>query len=100
MKTLNNKLIIEPYEGIRKVEAKVTSGFATIKQRTNLIGLKVLLDGTITQGQNVIEVKEGQIVYYQENTLYSQAWAKEVYTCDDIKKPFILAEAAYVILIK
>ena len=100
MKTLNNKVILEPYKGVRKLESQVKNGFATTKQKTNLVGLKVIVDGTVSQGQGVIEIKKGQTVYYPEEILYNQKWSKDIYTCKDIGEPFILAEAAYIVLIK
>ncbi len=41
-KTLNNQIITESF-GDRSIETKITSGFASIKQKTTLKALKVLI---------------------------------------------------------
>ena len=95
-----NKLILEPYTGKGKIEAEVKSGFASVKQKTNLVGLKVLSDAKIFIGNNAIDIKYGQVVYFKEEILHNNDWAKQTYKSDFIENAFIIAESNSVILIK
>lgn len=99
--SFNDKLILEPYQGANKVEAKVSSGFATIKQKSTLIGLKCLASATVPISHDKsLEVSPGDTVYFSEEILHSSDWAKKAHDCDALKKPFIIAPASQVVLVK
>lgn len=101
MITVNNKLILEPYKGKGKVEAQINSGFASIKQKSTLIGLKLLSDGNVAMGREMfIEVKKGQIAYFPEEILHAHDWAKKTFNLEGSEEKFIIAEAAYVVAVK
>lgn len=99
--TLNNKLILEPYKGEHKVKASINTGFATVAQKSNLIGLKALSDGLISLGNSHnVEIKVGQIVYYEEEVLHASGWSKKAYSCDAIEGKFILAPANQAVMVR
>lgn len=100
MISVNNKLILEPYKGTKKIEANTSSGFATIKQKSTLIGLKLIEDAEVTDihGKNV-KIKKNSIVFFEEEVLYSSPWAKKTYNCDNIETKFIIADYSQVITI-
>jgi hypothetical protein len=97
MMSINNKLILEPYTGTGELKANTSGGFTTITQRTNLIGLKVLSGTKILFGGEYFPLNEGSIVYFKEEILCTHPWSKEVYECDAIGKPFIVADALFAI---
>ena len=98
---INNKLILEPYRGKHGLRAKnVTGGFATLDQKTNLVGLKVLCSGVIQNGRICRPVEKGDYVYFSEEVLYTQEWPKKILTADFIEEPFIVAEGAYAIAVR
>ena len=108
MKSYNNNLILEPYTGVNKIEATgIKTGFAGIKQKSNLIGLKLLADAQLSfqsptgsdSGQNSNLLKKGQIVYFQEDQLHVGGWSKKTFTCEGIKGKFILAPSNLMVLV-
>ena len=96
----NNKLILEPYKGSGKIESKVSSGFATIKQKSTLIGLKLLADGKVAIGKDMIDVKKGQTVFFSEEILHAHDWSKKTFNLEGSEEKFIIAEAAHVVAIQ
>lgn len=93
------QLVLEPYKGRGKIEAQVSSGFATVKQKTNLVGLRLLEDANVIYGTERYTVPKGSKVYFTEETLHSSPWAKKVFTSDFMKEQFILAEPSAVVFI-
>lgn len=100
MKSVNNKIIVELYKESRGVTPTINKGFASIKQKQNLVGLKVLCDATIVYGQIETVIKKGDVVYFTEETLYNSPWAKNALTSDAFKGTFAVAEGSQVILVK
>ena len=99
-KYTTNKLALEPYEGSGKIEAQVSSGFATVKQKTTLVGLRLLADVRIIQnGSILLCVGKGAKIYFTEETLHAAAWSKKTYECAAIEGKFILAEPSQVELV-
>ena len=98
--TVNNKLMLEPYKGAKKIEGQGT-GFSTIKQKSTLIGLKVLADGKVPLGrEQFLEVKKGQTVYFAEEILFAHEWSKKTYNLENKEdEKFILGEALHVVAI-
>ena len=87
--SLNNKLVVETYKGTREIRKTIVNGFATISQKTNLVGLLVLMEAKLGDGT---VVPAGSIAYIREEILFSGAFAKKVLECDFLKVPFIVAE--------
>ena len=98
--TVNNKLMLEPYKGSKKIEGVVKSGFATIKQKSTLVGLKIMADARIPLGrEQFIEVKKGQIAYYPEEILHASDWSTKLYNLNGSEEQFVLGEALHVVAI-
>lgn len=97
MMSANNRLMLEPYTGVNKIQSSgEKTGFATIKQKTAVIGLKLMADAKIPVGKELVDVKKGQTVYFVEEVLHSNEWAKKTYAIAD-KDLFILGEASQVV---
>jgi hypothetical protein len=92
--SLNNRLIVEAYKSDGSIKANVQSGFATIAQKTQLKGLRLLVDA-YTSGAPT-HVPAGSMIYIREEYLHTQAWAKKVYECDTLSEKFILVDVAHV----
>ena len=93
MISVNNKLVLEPYTGSKKIEATVKSGFATIKQKSTLVGLVLKADGKVAIGKEQMDVKKGQKVYFLEETLHANDWSTKIYNLDGSDDKFILGES-------
>lgn len=96
MKTENGYLMLKPYEGSRKLETEIKSGFATIKQKTSLVGLELLADAKSVNGN----YKKGQIMFFIEETLFTDKWSKKIFTCEGIEDGFVLGPISDVVLVK
>ena len=96
-----NKVVVEPYKNKGKIESEISGGFATIKQKRNLVGLKVLMDSKVLLGESTImKIEKGSVVYFNEEVLHSYEWAKRTYECPEIKEVFMLAEPGYIVMVK
>jgi hypothetical protein len=95
--SLNNRLIVEAYKTDGTIKANVQSGFATIAQKVQLKGLRLLVDAFVTvNSSEPMHVPAGSKVYIREEYLYTQPWAKKVFECDTLSEKFIVVEAAHV----
>jgi hypothetical protein len=99
MISVNNKLVLEAYKGKGKIETKITSGFATVKQKDTLVGLKLMADGKVTIGKDMMDVKKGQTVFFSEEILHASDWSKKTYSIEGSEDKFIIAEALYAIAV-
>ena len=99
MTTVNNRLILEAYKGSGKLESKVKSGFATVKQKDTLVGLKVLADGYVNIGKDTLKVTVGQKVFFSEEVLYAYDWAKKTYNLEGSETRFIIAESVHAVAV-
>lgn len=88
--------MLEPYQGEQKIQAQVKSGFAQIKQKSTLVGLKLVADARIILGGQLLLAKRGQIAYFEEEILYASDWAKKKLKCDGIEEEFIMADFNFV----
>lgn len=100
MITVNNKLILEPYKSKGKIEAQVSSGFASIKQKSTLVGLKLLADGKVMIGKDAMDVKKGQTVFFPEEILHAHDWSKKTFNLEGSEEKFIVAESIYVVAVQ
>lgn len=96
MMSLNNKLILKPYKGERKLKAEVSGGFARVSQKTKLVGLELLATSTVILNGAQITLDKGSVAYFEEEVLYAQDWSKKVFTSDFIDEEFIVADYAHV----
>lgn len=100
MISVNNKLILEPYKGKAKIETQVTSGFASIKQKSTLVGLKLLADGKVSIGKETMDVKKGQVVFFPEEILHASDWSKKSFNLEGSEEKFIIADSNHVVAVQ
>lgn len=95
--SLNNRLIVEKYtkEALREDHSR--KGFALIAQKTNLKGLKVLVDAKLSDGSTV---KAGSIAFFKEEVLHTAPWAAKVWECPVLTQPFIIVDLSQVEMIQ
>lgn len=101
--SVNGKVLLEPYVSSGGVKSTGEStGFARVKQKSSLIGLKALASSVIRDRAGVedISVDPGDMVYFKEEDLHSHAWAKTLFDSDALDKKFIVAEAAFVVMVR
>ena len=91
--SLNNRLIVEAYKTDKSLRANVSSGFATIAQKSALKGLTVLVGTTLSDGRMV---PAGSTAYIREEILHTAPWAKQPMDCETIKGQFFVVELTYV----
>lgn len=90
-----DKLALEPYVGSNKLEAKgASTGFATVKQKTNLVGLKLVYDAEIVRGNEVVSLSKGSVVFFTAETLHTADWPKKIFETENTTNPvkFILTD--------
>jgi len=83
----NGKLILEAYEQTG-LKTQIKSGWATVSQKNELVGLKVLVNALLPDG---IEIVAGSLAYIKEESLSTQPWAKARYKTKDSLGEFIIA---------
>lgn len=91
--SVNNRVIVEAYkkEGLKST---VSNGFASIAQKNNLKGLKVLADAQLADGT---VVRRGYTVYVREETLHTAAWAAKTLEAPGIiEGPFMVMDGSHV----
>jgi hypothetical protein len=88
-KTLNLKIMTEPYKGERKIESSVKSGFASVKQKSTIIALKVLSDAYIDEGRTI---KAGSKVHINEEVLYAKFTTQRPYESAAVEGPFVFVD--------
>jgi len=97
VKTLNSRIICEPYKGERKIESQVKSGFSTIKQKNTIVALRVLADADINQ---FIKIKANSKVHISEEILYSKLSTQKPMESPVISGPFVMIDFGDVMFIE
>jgi len=98
--SMNNKLLLEPYQGENKIKANINSGFATVKQKDTLIGLVLLVDANLQRGNSVYLIPKGSKIYFQEEILHAHSWSKKTYESEALGQRFIIADANFAVFIE
>jgi len=99
MMSLNNKIICEPYTGGKGVKAEVKSGFASVK-RSQLVGLKVLVDANVLVGTEVLNILKGSTIYITEEHLKIHEKYNHPMENAAVGQPFVVAEFAHVVMVE
>lgn len=94
LKSINNVILLEPYTGKRKIEATVSKGLATVKQRSAVVGLKVLADVRVSDNYTI---KKGSIAYINEDFLYANN--QKPMESEAIEGPFIAFSLSQVLFV-
>lgn len=102
MKSINNKLLLEPYVSDGAIKASVNKGFATVKQKSTLVPLRVIATGYLyhRNGDVLQQVNPGDLVFFKEEDLHTQSWAKTTFDAEGIKEKFIIADSSLAIMVK
>lgn len=96
MISLNDTLILEPYQQGQGLKEEIRNGMAFVKQKTELCGLKVLVEAKLSDGSFI---PAGSTAYISEELLSTQQWAKTVRTCAGLSQKFIMVELKYINLV-
>lgn len=94
---VNKKVAVEPFQ-VKGVEVKVSSGFGTVSQKTELTPLKVIFPNEATDRPD-----SDKLVLYPGNTVYvrgeasAHQWAKEVFELNG--KKFIMLPEDMIVLV-
>lgn len=100
MVSINRKIMVEPYRGSNKLKAEIKGGFATVKQKSSLIGLKTKMDANIkTIDGTELAIGSGHTVFFKEEDLHTQSWAKQTFTAEGIEGEFIMADSAAIVMV-
>ena len=97
--SLNDQLIVEPYKHGQGLQSEIKNGLAFVKQKIDLIGLTLLAEARLSDG-NYLPV--GTVVYIPEDVLNlnTSQWAKNVRKCAALgDKEFIVVDKKHVVLI-
>lgn len=94
MKSYNRKILCEPYISKGAIESEVKKGMAFVKQKSKVVGLKVLIDAQIDE--NII-IKKGSFVYVLEEILHNQTSYQKPLTADVINEPFVVIDFGHVV---
>lgn len=97
MISYNNNVICRPYEKKGGIRKKITSGVATMEQKTKLVGLEILEDAFINKD---ISLKKGSIAYIKEEVLHSTKQYSLPLSCDDMKHNFIMVNFGHIVFVK
>lgn len=97
MKTINNFVMTELYKGKRKIQTKVSSGFASVQQKSNLVRLKVLADAVLQYGSETLHIEKDCVVILREEDLYTQKHLTKRYEMKDNHGEFMLIDLNYII---
>jgi hypothetical protein len=100
IKSLNNKLLCEPYQGGKNIRAEVKSGFASVAQKNSLVPLKLLADAEFSRDGKAHQLPKGATLYFMEEVLTINNQYHNPVKSDLLKEPFVVAEAAHVVAFK
>ena len=97
MNTLHSNLMVEPWKGDRKLKAKVSNGFASISQKSNIVKLKVLVDAHINYAGNTMIISKGSHVLVSEELLFTNKQALKTVTIEEGATEYMLLDFNYII---
>jgi hypothetical protein len=66
IKTYNNKLIVEAYDGSKGLRHEIRGGIAFVDNKSETVGLKVLAEAVLNNGD---VIPAGSTAYVKENIL-------------------------------
>lgn len=96
MISFNRKIVCEPYVSKGAIESEIKKGMAFVKQKSKVIGLKILMEAKIDEKTTL---PKGFLVYILEEVLHTQTNYQKPLTCDAIKEPFVLVDFGHVIFV-
>jgi len=100
MNTINNKIICEPFLGGKGLKAEVKNGFAMVKQKNNLVGLRVLMDCLVSTNSTTYTIKKNSKVFFSEEVVHNGLnFHNPIDNKEVLPELFIIADLNQVILI-
>ena len=97
MKTINNYIMTELYKGQKKLQTKISSGFASVQQKSNLIKLKVLADAVLQYGSEILHIEKDCKIIVKEEDLHTQKHLTSRYEIKDNEGQFMLVDSNYIV---
>lgn len=91
--SFNNKLICETYKTDRTIRTKIVNGMATVDQKSQVVGLTVLMDAKLTNGDII---RAGSKAYIKEKALRDSPIFKESFECDTLSERFLPVDLSLV----
>jgi hypothetical protein len=89
----NNKLICETYKADRDLRKVVNNGFAVVEQKSKVVGLTVLMNAKLANGDIVLA---GSKAYVKEKLLRDSQMFKETFEADTINERFLVVDLNHV----
>ena len=98
MKTsYNDQIITEVYKQGQGLKTEIRGGFAFVSQKTQLAGLRVLVDAKLNDGSFICK---GSTIFVAEDELSTMAWAKTPKTAETLDtKEFIVVPLRNVVFV-
>jgi hypothetical protein len=87
----------EIYKGERKIKSKVSAGFASIQQKSNLVKLKVLESALINTSNETYHIGNDCYVLVKEEALYTQNHLTQQFEIDGQERKFMLIDYSYIV---
>lgn len=94
--SLNGLLIVAPYDRGQGVKVEVKSGFATVAQKNDVVGLKLL----VAVNLNGKTYPAGSTVFFREDDLASKPWAKEIRKVIGEQESFLIIDSKFALMIQ
>lgn len=99
--SLNGNLILKPYLKTKQLETKeIATGFVATSAKILVEPLELLIDAAISIGGKTEILEKGSLVYFKQESLFVQDWAKRVFESEAIGEKFIVGNIADAVLIE
>ena len=100
--SINNNLVLKPYTKTRELETtQAATGFAMTKNKVGMESLELLVDAIVNLGyDSQRHLAAGSKIFFKEETLYVQPWARKVFESEQFPEGFIIADLKDVVFIE
>jgi len=91
MMSVNGNLILKPYLKTKELRStEVATGFTMTANKIGIESLELLVDTTITLGQNTTILRKGSKIYFKEETLHTQKWPRNIFESEKFPNGFVV----------
>lgn len=97
IKTLHGHIMVEPWKGDRKIKSKISNGFASVLQKTNIVKLKVLVDAKVNYANSTLDIAEGSFILVSEELLLVSKQSLKTVTIEEGTQEYMLIDINNVI---
>lgn len=91
--SLNNRIVVEAHKTDKSLRSKVTNGFDHVAQKTGLVGLKVIMGTTLSNGTVIVP---GMLAFVREEILHTAPWAQKALETPSVGVPFFILDQSVV----